>query len=185
MHSGLLYRAERDPRSFFDAVRELRRSGKASAANLRIILRASGDEACHRQALRERKIEDLVHLEEPLPYLQALAEILDADGLLVFQGANCNRQIPAKVYEYLRARRPILALTDPRGDTAAVFRNAGIGRIARLDSSGEIVESLTEFIADIRAGRAPVANDTEIRNHSRAEGTRKLAAILNMTSEQT
>ena len=40
-----------------------------------------------------------------------------ADGLLLFQGAQCNRQIPAKAYEYLACRRPIIGLIDSSGDT--------------------------------------------------------------------
>jgi len=50
--------------------------------------------------------------------------------LLLLQASNCNSQIPAKVYEYLRAGKPILALTDPEGDTATLLRNLGINTIA-------------------------------------------------------
>ena len=57
--------------------------------------------------------------------------MLTVDGLLVLQAANCNDQIPAKTYEYLRAQQPLLALTDPAGDTADVIRRAGIDTIAR------------------------------------------------------
>ena len=44
--------------------------------------------------------------------------MLRADGLLILQAANCNEQIPAKLYKYLRARRPIVALTDPQATLA-------------------------------------------------------------------
>jgi hypothetical protein len=64
----------------------------------------------------------VVLLAPALPYREALRETMDVDGLLVFQAANCNHQIPTKIYEYFRTRRPILALTDPSGDTAAALR---------------------------------------------------------------
>jgi hypothetical protein len=182
VHSGLLYRSERDPRPFFDAVSVLHRSGVFTSSELTIVLRASGDEDYHRQNLRERGIEDIVRLEASLPYVQSLVEMLDADGLLLFQASNCNHQIPAKLYEYLRARRPILALTDPVGDTAAVLREAGTGRIARLDRSDEIAGQLTEFIAEIRAGRARIASEAAIRRHSRRIRTRDLSEVLDASN---
>jgi hypothetical protein len=37
---------------------------------------------------------------------RARPEMVRADALLVLQAANCSEQIPTKLYEYLRARRP-------------------------------------------------------------------------------
>ena len=48
-----------------------------------------------------RGIQDLIELAPLVPYEgRAFAEQLAADGLLLFQAANCNHQIPAKLYEY-------------------------------------------------------------------------------------
>ena len=47
--------------------------------------------------------------------LKLIDEMRRADGLLLFQGAQCNRQIPAKAYEYLASRRPIIGLIDSVG----------------------------------------------------------------------
>jgi hypothetical protein len=96
----------------------------------------------------------------------------------VLQAANCNSQVPAKLYEYLRARRPILALTDPAGDTAAVLRNAGIDTIARLDSEQEISRMLVHFLELLRMQRAPIANETTVLASSRRSRTIELARML-------
>jgi len=178
VHSGLLYPSERDPRTFFAAVADLRQAGAISPAMVQIILRASGYEDYYRQYLRECGIDDIVRLEAFIPYQQALTEMLHADGLLVFQAANCNHQIPAKIYEYLRARRPIFALTDPQGDTANVLQEAGIDTIAALDSQPAIAQGLSHFLAQVRAGRAPIASDYIIARHSRKSRTRELAELL-------
>ncbi len=113
LHSGALYPSERDPRSFFSAVARLRKAGKITPETLQIRLRAPGFDSYHHNLLKESRIEDIVTISAALPYREALREMLDADGLLLFQASNCNNQVPAKLYEYLRARRPILALTDP------------------------------------------------------------------------
>ncbi len=97
-------------------------------------------------------VADLVSVLPAIPYREALAEMVGVDALLVMQASNCNAQIPAKVYEYLRAGRPIYALTDPAGDTADLMRRAGVPDIAPLDSADAIAASLPSFIARARSG---------------------------------
>jgi glycosyltransferase involved in cell wall biosynthesis len=176
VHSGILYPSERDPRPFFDAVAELKRTGAVDAARLRIVLRATGHDGTHAAEIEKRGIGDVVKLEPQVPYRDALREMLRADGLLLFQASNCNHQVPAKVYEYFRARRPILALTDARGDTAGVLRDAGIGTIVPLDDAGAIARGLDAFLGRVRMGTAPVASGVE--RHSRRGRTAELAEVL-------
>src|SRR5262249_16378874 len=149
VHSGLLYRSERNPEPFFQALAALRCAGELDPANIRIVLRASGDEAYYESRLHELGIEDVVSLEPPVPYPQALQEMLRADGLLVFQAANCNHQIPAKLYEYFRARKPILAIADPAGNTALLLRRLGFDSIAAIDDPGDIRGALARFMVQI------------------------------------
>jgi glycosyltransferase involved in cell wall biosynthesis len=174
VHSGLLYPSERDPRRFFDAVASLR----GALSGVRIVLRASGHEDLHGEEIRKRGIGDLVELAPPVPYREALREMLMADGLLLFQAANCNHQVPAKVYEYFRARRPVFAMTDPKGDTASVLRDAGLDAIVPLDDAAAIARGLAEFLATVRAGTAPLVAEDEVRRHSRRGRTAELSRIL-------
>lgn len=178
LHSGILYREHRDPTAFFDAVAELRERGVISASSLQIVLRASGFEDVYGAQIRERGIDDIVSLEHSVPYEQALAEMLTADGLLIFQASNCNWQIPAKAYEYLRARRPILALTDPEGDTARLLRSDGVDTIAPIDSRALIAQAIEDFLTRIRAGSAPLPDAAKVMRHSRRNRTSEFAALL-------
>ena len=178
LHSGILYPSERNPQAFFSALGELRRSGKLSSETLRVVFRGCGHEDFYAQEIKRYGIEDLVELRPSIPYHNALAETLSADGLLIFQASNCNHQIPAKVYEYLRAKRPILALTDPEGDTAAVLKTTGIGTVASLDSKEEITRSMIEFLAKIQAGCVEAVADAEIVGHSRRSRTEELVKLL-------
>jgi glycosyltransferase involved in cell wall biosynthesis len=178
VHSGLLYRSERNPEPFFAALAKLRKHGRFHPGNLRIVLRASGDESYYATRLRELNIEDMVSLEAAIPYEAAIREMLSADGLLLFQASNCNHQIPAKVYEYLRARRPILALTDPRGNTAALIEESRSGLIAAIDDEGEIANKLVQFIESIQRGDAPVAAPEAVERHSRKNKALEVARLL-------
>jgi glycosyltransferase involved in cell wall biosynthesis len=178
VHSGFLYRSERDPLTFFAALAHLRQSGEISGANLRIIFRGSGSEDFYGQQLRRYGIEDIVTLEKSIPHHAALAEILGADGLLLFQAANCNHQIPAKIYEYLRARRPLMAITDAGGDTAALLRSVGVHAIAPLDQKDQIIKALREFLQKIHNRQTVTASDRDLKSHTRKARTQELVAIL-------
>jgi glycosyltransferase involved in cell wall biosynthesis len=178
VHSGLLYPSERDPRAFFAAVGSLHREGKIAPATLQIVLRASGFDDEFRPLLRRHGIEEIVRFQPAVGYRDALGEMIAADGLLLFQASNCNHQIPAKVYEYLRSGRPVFAMTDPVGDTARVLTEAGIDSLVPLDSEERIREGLLQFLEKLRAGRAPLASPEEVRHHSRRARTGELARLF-------
>ena len=152
--------------------------GKISSGTLQIILRASSSEDLYRKLVLEHRIEDIVTLEPPIAYNQALAEMLSVDGLLVFQGHDSNPAIPAKLYEYIRARRPIFALVDERGDTAALLREAKLGTLVPLDSGDRIAAGLLDFLGQVRSGVAPVASDEEIKRHGRRNKASELACLF-------
>ncbi|WP_019140770.1 glycosyltransferase [Noviherbaspirillum massiliense] len=184
LHSGVLYPDGRDPSSFFEAISRLKADGRASPSSLSVILRATGDAPYFLGLAKKHAVDDIVRIEPPLPYREALREMLEADGLLAIQGTPFNTQVPAKIYEYFRARRPIFALVDPRGETARVLEAAGFRNIVPIDSADRIVHALPEFISDIRQGRALCASDELIAASSRAHRARQLATLFSQACLQ-
>lgn len=183
LHSGIIYPSERDPTSLFDALSALLKRNVINADSLHIILRASYHEDYLQSLIDRFEIGTIVSLAPPVSYNEALAEMVAVDGLLILQAANCNNQIPAKLYEYLRAQRPILALTDPAGDTAEKLRSVGVDTIVPLDSKEAIMEELGRFLALLRKGRAPVASVDKIKSNSREAGAEELAGLLDAITE--
>jgi hypothetical protein len=182
LHSGIVYPAERDPTQFFAALGRLKAAGAIAPGSLVVRFRAAVHDDLLQSLAARYDIGDLIDCQPPVPYRQALAEMLAADGLLVMQAANCNEQIPAKIYEYLRANRPILALTDPLGDTAATLRQAGATDIARLDSADDISQILPAFLEAICAGRAVLPVRQAVADASREGRTAQLARLLDVAS---
>ena len=178
VHSGVIYPTERDPRHFFAALGALRREGRISAADLRVVLRAPGHDDYLHGLITDCSLADIVQIAPAIPYREALAEMMAADGLLLLQGADCNHQIPAKAYEYLRAGRPILGLADPAGDTAGVLRNAGIDTVAPLESEAAIREQMVRFLGMLRSGNAPLASGPVVRAHSREKRSALLGQLF-------
>ena len=178
LHSGIVYPSERDPTQFFMAIAQMADAGDVRPGELVVRFRAAGHDDLLRSLAQQYGIEPFIELSPPIPYRAALAEMMRADGLLVLQAANCNEQIPAKIYEYLRAGRPIVTLTDPAGDTAGVVRAAGLDAIARLDDVAEIVTLLRRFVASMRAGHAELPAPAYVAASSRRGRTSELVALL-------
>jgi len=180
LHSGVIYRSERDPTALFAALASLKARGVIDRNRLRIVLRASGDDDGFRRDVDAKGIGDIVELEPAIDYLDALQEMVNVDGLLLLQAANCNAQVPAKLYEYLRARRPILALTDPAGDTAKTLDNAGAGLIAPLDSQERIESALEQFMHQLSTDTWRRPTELAVARCSRAARTTELARLLEL-----
>lgn len=177
LHSGVIYPSERDPTAFFEALSDLLKQGLISD-KLRIILRATYHDCYIQRLIDHYNIGSIVLVAPPIPYKEALMEMLSADGLIILQASNCNNQIPAKLYEYLRAQKPILALTDPKGDTALKLRNLGFDAIGRLDSKTEIMAVILKFIDSTRNNIVNTVLQNQLFSNSRESRTEELVEIL-------
>lgn len=175
VHSGILYGEGRDPLPFFRALKEV---AATRPERLEVVLRASGDAETHERLAADLGLSQIVNVAPAVGYGEAIREMLAADGLLVFQGAVFNKQIPAKVYEYLRAGRPILALTDPAGETARLLRGWDGVYFAREDSVPQIAHALGGLLDAVAAGRVPARPVEAVRRLSREARTAELAAVL-------
>lgn len=184
LHSGIVYPLERDPRPLFIALAALLTDGRLTPARFQLVLRAPVHEAFLHALIAEYGIATLVTVAPPLPYRAALAEMLAADALLLLQAANCNDQVPAKLYEYLRANKPLLALTDPRGDTWAALAAAGIDTLAPLDDAETIAAALVRFVALAEGGQAPLASRAVRASHARSARTVQLAALFDAVAAE-
>jgi glycosyltransferase involved in cell wall biosynthesis len=178
LHSGVVYPDWRSPARLFEALAAAKAAGRVDAARLRLRLRATAHDDFVLALARRLDVADLVEVAPPLPYADALAEMLRADALLLLQSNDCNDQIPAKAYEYLRARRPVLTLADPAGDTAQLMRRAGLPRIAALEDGPGVAAVLDRFLDDLFHGRAALPAASAIAAASRESRTGELARVL-------
>jgi glycosyltransferase involved in cell wall biosynthesis len=178
VHSGLVYPDERDPRSFFHALARLLKDGQVRPDTLRVELRGCGAEEYFAGILQQFRLEEIVHVLPSLPHREALRDCADASALLILQAASCNRQIPAKTYEYLRLRKPILALTAYDGDTAGLLRATGGATIVDLQDERTIYATLPAFLEEVRSGKHALPEPTITRRYERHNQTRELVACL-------
>src|SRR6266850_2748141 len=178
LHTGLVYPDERDPRPMIRALARLKSEGRLNSQMVQITLRAPGNEELYHKLLVENCIADLVALEPHIPYRQALLEAAVADGFLLFQAANCDHQIPAKAYEYLRIGKPIFALTTKTGDTAGLLREVGGATIVNLAEEEEIYRGIPAFLDQVRRGMHQLPNLEKLRRYERRGQAEQLARVF-------
>ncbi|MES1936612.1 glycosyltransferase [Salinisphaera hydrothermalis] len=182
VHSGQLYPRDRDPKALFEALAAMKQSGRISADQVRFVFRNTQDATHYAREIARLGLEDLVEIAPRLPHAAALAEQARADALLLLQGKGFNRQVPAKLFEYLRTGRPLLALVDPDGDTRALLKEVGVGECAAPDRPEVIAAAVSALIESLeRYGsehpRWRPAPD-RLSKYSRRVGTARLAALL-------
>lgn len=178
VHSGLLEPSDRDPTAFFEALAALRASGHISPAHIRVVLRGTGFDDRYRAQIAQLALGDIVTLEPAITYREALQEMVNADGLLLLQGPTCNRQIPAKAYEYIRAGRPIICIADPVGDTARLLAQVPHCRAAIFGDAESIRRTLAMFIASTGDERTAECGYANASRFERRALTGELASLL-------
>ncbi|MBN2225027.1 MAG: glycosyltransferase family 4 protein [Deltaproteobacteria bacterium] len=85
--------------------------------------------------------------------------------------------VPGKLFEYLAAGRPILAIA-PQGETARIIESAGAGIVLSEDGAGELADGLSRAIPMLAAGGL-VPDKATADRFERRRLTGQLAQVLN------
>lgn len=182
LHSGIIYPKERDPATFFTAVNQLIEGGQLAKDKIVIRFRGSQNDTQIAEAARQCGLESVVELAPPIPFHAAIAEMAGADILLVFQGSQFNPQVPAKIYEYLRAGAMVFGILDHQGNAAAELRKFAGTALADIESCDEIASELIKVIneqlgAEQKAWNTACNHDL-LFNFSRSAQTQRLAQLF-------
>jgi len=141
-HAGSFF-GKRDPRPFLTAVEQ---SGLDD-----LVVRFLGDfRSTDREWAEERQLGDRLELIPYAPRRRSLELQRDSDVLLLLipeAGGRGKGVLSGKVFEYLAAERPILAIVPPEGAAAELIRDAGAGVVVAPDD----VEGMTAALRDLHA----------------------------------
>lgn len=147
VHAGSLNPEFRDPRPLF---RALRRCGDARTIDLaRVRLRLVGGGAFAgsqqlRAEINRLGLDDVIQIVERVAYAQSLQELTNSDLLLLVQASpDTVSLVPAKLYEYLRTQRPVLALVHA-GATTEVIEMTGGGWVVAPEDELRLADVLSE-----------------------------------------
>jgi glycosyltransferase involved in cell wall biosynthesis len=147
-HAGSFF-GKRDPRPFLQALAD---SGLED-----VTVRFLGDfRPGDREFLDGLGLGDRVELIDHVPRRESLRLQRDSDALLLLipeAGGRGRGVLSGKVFEYLAAERPILAIVPPDGAAAELIRDTNAGIVAAPDNVPAIKDALLDLHARWRAGR--------------------------------
>lgn len=130
VYTGRLYSGKQDPAPLFEAMRELRGAGTGSALPIEAHFHGA-DPGAVRPLAEQAGVGDAVVVHPRRPHEAALQAQVSADILLVLQWTDVRERgiVFAKIFEYLGARRPILALGPPGGVLEGILQDTGAGEM--------------------------------------------------------
>lgn len=184
VHTGSFY-GPRDPGTLLDGVAAYLRTASPSARPLVLrLVGQMGQRFSARLARFDAAHPGVIEHRPYVPHREALAEMLDADALLLVVGSGHGLKasavvagtLPGKVFEYLRAGRPILLLGDEQGDAANLVREHAPGWVADETRPDRIAQALHDMM---RPGPGPSPPATaRIERFERRALTAELAQFL-------
>jgi len=107
---------------------------------------------------------------ERVPYFEALQTLRDAHMLLL-PGSDDPQYTPSKLYPYILARKPLLAILHPRSGACEVARSANAGKVVTLDDAAGLYPVWREILSDLSC--APQTNWQAFERFSAREMTRR------------
>lgn len=154
LYAGKFY-VERDPQPLFRALKRLIDSGEIAREQVQVDLVgwcATSEGRPVREMAAECGLGDCVNILGPRRRPETLRRMTEAD-LLLLLAEKFVIQIPGKTYEYLRAGRPILALT-PEGALANLLRRIGGGLVVNPNDTAGVQAAVMESVRRWKEGRA-------------------------------
>jgi glycosyltransferase involved in cell wall biosynthesis len=174
-HTGSFF-GRRDPRPF---LRALKATGLED-----VTVRFVGDfRPGDREFLESLELGDRVELIDYVPRRESLRLQRDSDALLLLipeAGGRGRGVLSGKVFEYLAAERPVLALVPPDGAAAQLLHDTGAGIVAAPEDEDAIRDALLETHRRWAAGEldAPALTEEWRTKLSRASRVEELADLL-------
>jgi glycosyltransferase involved in cell wall biosynthesis len=155
LHAGNVNAEFRDPRPLFAAVRRCIDEGLIDVDRLRVRFLGGGpfaESAQMRAEIARLGLENVVVCLPRVPYAESLRELASADVLLLMQSSpDTTGLVPAKLYEYLRVQKPVIALVQP-GATGEILSTVKGGWAVSPDDGQKLHATVAEVLRLWRAG---------------------------------
>lgn len=163
------------------AVAELKKK-KITSEHLQINLWGNISEINVRQ-IKENGVEEYFKIEGYLSKEESLQRLNQADLLFLPQEISVTRAhrtlfIPGKLYEYLNARKPILALADS-SDCYEIIKKSGLGILCSPNDSSEIAEIIFGLFEDTSWKDINNINEELIQSYDFKNKAKQIAEIFN------
>lgn len=178
LHCGMLTLG-RSTRPFLDGVSRLIRRSPDVAGSVRIVF-IGARESANEAWVRRFGLDGIVSFEDNLPHAECIRREISSHVLLLLKHGDERYRglVPGKLYEYIGARRPILAVA-PDGEAARLVTGLKRGETADIDDPAMIAEKVWKMLTLHREGKLEDAyNLARLAEFSRRAETERLHEVL-------
>lgn len=181
-HTGLLG-YDRLPDGLFLALKELIGELPGFAADLRIQLAGQVDYSVL-EMLEKLGLKEYLINKGTIPRQHVLQLLVNSQVLLLplNKAKNAKGRLPGKLYEYLRARRPVLGLGPRDSDAANILKETMAGEVFDYAETEEIKAWVLKTYKRYKEGQLLNCSGP-IATYAVSEQTRRVAEYLNQISE--
>lgn len=175
VHVGSFYFG-RDPRPFLVGLAEVLRRHSLGAGEVRVDLVGHCrwyNGVSIEAAAAEMGLADVVSFQDWVPHDTCQRIVREADALLLLAQDQPD-QVPNKLYEYLGARKRILAFADSEGETAQLLAEAGTHTVVTTNNVDEAALAIATVLGLTPAVQQSANNDSWLRTLTTAAQMRRL-----------
>lgn len=169
---------------FFDIIENLLKQQKDVWNNLEILFVGPMIKNVQRQ-IGNYNLEKIVRVKDFVSHSKSLEFMSNSDILLLLIDLSpYNKDIlTGKLFEYLGAKRPILAFGPKDGAAAKVIRETKSGIVVdyETEKKEEMIKKTSSFINQVLNNQFRIDNDKSLKKYERKEITRQLAGVLDKT----
>jgi hypothetical protein len=127
VYTGVLYQGKRDPEPLFQAISELINSGKISSSDIEILFFGTDDDWLFND-IRKYKLENVINVCGPILREESILQQRKAQVLLLLTWNHPGEKgvYTGKLFDYLAAQRPILAIGIPGSVIEELFKSTKV-----------------------------------------------------------
>lgn len=160
--------------ALFDGLAELMRRQPGSPLAVQIVGNFTEVE---KQAVRSRGLERVVEFVPPVPRPEAYQRQVDADALLLVTTPGVRSVATSKLFDYIGAGQPILALAEDNA-AAAIVQQDDLGITVAPDDPAAIATALGSLMQQCLDGKPWPGFEIARKRFDRRELTRRLAQVF-------
>ncbi len=180
LYAGSLFK-ELSPLPMFEALDVLLRTRPKLRQRMQFVLVGRQD-AFVRDTITKYELEPYVDIIPQIPHRECLQYILGAD-VLIFSIPD-KQWIPSKIFEYLRAGRPILAIADQDSDAVQMIRRVNPGLCFASRDPGQIAGHISNLLQNRQISDCEIQNNRRLWEFERRQLAKQLAHTLDTLVNQ-
>jgi hypothetical protein len=177
VHVGSLL-SKRNPMILWEAIADICKEDQVFADDLQIKLAGTVSEEIVR-SVRNLGIGDKCELLGYVTHKEALKIQKNAQILLLIEMNTSDTAmiIPGKLFEYMSAKRPIIAIGPEGSDIESIVSATKTGLYFNYSEKDRLKEAMLTFYSDYKQGKLNI-DAHEISKYSRRELTRSMAGVI-------